>query len=101
HSVLVYRAAVPVQPEAIAGPEWGTVHARFAEQLRRLEQLAPTKVPIMLLGATGTGKELIAQTVHRLSGRPGAFQAVNCAALPAALVESELFGYRRGAFSGA
>jgi transcriptional regulator with GAF, ATPase, and Fis domain len=55
----------------------------------------------MLLGESGTGKEVVARELHRLSGRRGAFCAVNCAAIPEALIESELFGYKRGAFSGA
>jgi transcriptional regulator with PAS, ATPase and Fis domain len=56
---------------------------------------------VLLLGESGTGKEVVANAIHRESGRRGAFRAVNCAALPKDLVESELFGYHRGAFSGA
>jgi DNA-binding NtrC family response regulator len=56
---------------------------------------------VLLGGATGTGKERVARAVHDLSGRSGAFIAVNCGALPATLVESELFGHKKGAFSGA
>ncbi len=55
----------------------------------------------MLVGPTGTGKEVAAQTVHRLSGRRGALVAVNCGALTGGLLESQLFGHVRGAFSGA
>jgi transcriptional regulator with PAS, ATPase and Fis domain len=62
---------------------------------------ANSDVPIVLQGATGTGKELAARAIHELSGRRGAFFAVNCAAIPQELAEAELFGYRRGAFTGA
>jgi transcriptional regulator with GAF, ATPase, and Fis domain len=63
--------------------------------------LAPSRVPILLGGETGAGKEVVAREIHTLSGRPGRFVAVNCAALPETLVESELFGCRKGAFSDA
>ncbi len=66
-----------------------------------LAHIAPTNLSVVLLGESGTGKEVAARELHRNSGRRGAFQAVNCAAIPATLLESELFGYKRGAFSGA
>lgn len=66
-----------------------------------LERIAPTPLSVMLLGESGTGKEVAARELHRKSGRHGQFQAINCAAIPATLLESELFGYRKGAFSGA
>jgi DNA-binding NtrC family response regulator len=66
-----------------------------------LERIAPTLLNVMVLGPSGTGKEVVARELHRLSGRSGSFLAVNCAAIPAHLLESELFGFKRGAFSGA
>ncbi|HVH66654.1 MAG TPA: sigma 54-interacting transcriptional regulator [Gemmatimonadales bacterium] len=65
------------------------------------ERYARTRLPILLVGATGTGKELFAQHIHERSGRPGPLVDVNCCALPRDMVESLLFGHRRGAFTGA
>jgi len=70
--------------------------------LRQVEQVAETDATVLLLGETGTGKELFAHAVHQLSPRKGrAMIKVNCAALPADLIESELFGHEKGAFTGA
>jgi sigma-54 dependent transcriptional regulator, acetoin dehydrogenase operon transcriptional activator AcoR len=66
-----------------------------------IERIAPTELSAVVLGETGTGKEVVAKGIHAQSGRKGSFQAINCAAIPHNLLESELFGYRRGAFSGA
>lgn len=60
-----------------------------------------SNLPLIVWGETGTGKEVLASTVHRASGRVGKFIAVNCAALPESIAEAELFGYRKGAFTGA
>src|SRR6202011_3332435 len=70
--------------------------------LRNLEKIAPTDVTVLLLGESGTGKELLAQAVHKMSRRSGGpFVPINCAAIPETLLESELFGYEKGAFTGA
>ena len=69
--------------------------------LSGLEAAARAALPVLLVGATGTGKERVARAIHGFTGRSGPFQPVNCAALPVSLAEAELFGYRRGAFSGA
>ncbi len=66
-----------------------------------LVRAAPSDLPIILEGETGTGKEIVARTIHAWSGRGGPMVAVNCGALPEGLAEAELFGYRRGAFTGA
>jgi len=69
---------------------------------QQIQQLAPIPSPVLILGESGSGKELVAQQLHALSGRAGAdLLAVNCAALPENLTESELFGHERGAFTGA
>lgn len=66
-----------------------------------MERFSPTSLPILLLGATGTGKDLFAQHIHERSGRRGALIDLNCGALPTEIAESLLFGHRRGAFTGA
>ncbi len=94
------RLQAKVVPGAFGGllyasPEMGRV-------ARQLERVAPADVSVMLLGASGTGKELLARGIHEAGPRrKGAFVAINCAAIPETLLEAELFGYEKGAFTGA
>jgi DNA-binding NtrC family response regulator len=78
-----------------------TLMPSWAGELQRLRQIASSEIPMLIEGESGSGKEVIARAIHGQSGRTGAFVPVNCGALPDNLVESELFGYKKGAFSGA
>ncbi len=87
------------QPDALSG-----LMTRDAEMLRicrTVEKVATSSASVLLLGESGTGKEVLAQGLHQASKRGGKFVAINCAAIPENLLESELFGYERGAFTGA
>lgn len=89
-----FRRHPPVRETPLVG---GGALAEVRELVRTM---GPTPHPVFIFGETGTGKERVAEALHLSSGRTGAFVAINCSALPATLVESELFGHARGAFSG-
>ena len=93
-----------LQSEASASPLDGIVAASegMVQVCRMIEKVAPTNVTTLLLGESGTGKELLARALHKCSPRAeNRFVAINCAAIPENLLESELFGYEKGAFTGA
>lgn len=75
--------------------------APIKELLRQLELIAKTSTTVLITGESGTGKELVARVIHDLSHCPGNFVPIDCAAIPASLIEGELFGYERGAYTGA
>lgn len=82
-------------------PPLEIVFAGIEKILKLIKDVAPTDATVILYGETGTGKSLIAKIIHRMSGRTGPFVDINCAAIPENLLESELFGYEKGAFTGA
>ena len=84
-----------------AHPALVTLELELARRLGALPGLATAGVPLIVAGESGTGKELTARAIHDLSGRRGRFVALNCGALPQTLIEAELFGARKGAYSGA
>jgi transcriptional regulator with GAF, ATPase, and Fis domain len=110
-TLFLFRDRVPAQDgepldwnlDATVTPAHGfiTLSTTLAQSFAKLAQLATADVAVLILGASGTGKEVLARAVHLLSGRTGACVAVNCGAIPETLIESELFGHRKGAFSGA
>jgi transcriptional regulator of acetoin/glycerol metabolism len=93
-------SAIMTELERPLGPV-GTVNPMLAVLCGKLRKLAEAGEEILLTGETGVGKEIYANAIHRASGRKGKFVAINCAAIPRELVESELFGYARGAHSQA
>jgi hydrogenase-4 transcriptional activator len=96
HSLLARLGHGP-PGEVVVGVEGGLV-----EVMERVEQVAASDVPVLILGETGSGKEVIARTIHQRSQRhDGPFLRVNCGAIPPELVDSELFGHERGSFTGA
>lgn len=94
----------PVEPNTQGGrAPVAFIHAseQIDELLEKAERLARTNLPILLTGETGVGKELLARLIHHWSGRSGAFVPLNCGALTETLVESQLFGHRKGSFTDA
>jgi transcriptional regulator of acetoin/glycerol metabolism len=87
-----------VPPPPLSALRGGVAMDRVRREILRT---AATDLSVLVLGETGTGKELVASALHHASGRPGRLATVNCAAIPGTLLESELFGYKRGAFTGA
>jgi two-component system NtrC family response regulator len=95
------RLAAKVEGDKVLG-RLITAAPEMVKVARTIERVANTKVSVMLLGASGTGKELLARGLHEASDRAArAFVAINCAAIPENLLESELFGHEKGAFTGA
>ncbi len=98
-------STVDTSPWQASSPAYGDIlgtTAKMQRIFRLVSKVAPTESTILILGESGTGKELIARAIHLQSKRQnGAFVPVNCAAIPDTLIESELFGYARGAFTGA
>ncbi len=111
HTIFLFRAAVTLDPKdapdldgaSLKSPAPGlaTFSPALSAEVSRLAAIARSTVPVVLHGPTGSGKEVAARALHQLSGRSGAFVAVNCGGIARTLVETELFGYRKGAFSGA
>jgi transcriptional regulator of acetoin/glycerol metabolism len=104
-----YEAATPVavpapaRPRRLSGLRYlDTGDPQLAQVLAKVNKVLGRDIPILIMGETGTGKELLAQAIHNDSPRAqGPFVAVNCASIPETLIESELFGYEEGAFTGA
>jgi transcriptional regulator with GAF, ATPase, and Fis domain len=99
--VLVYERGAPVDDGGVDAERIPGVSIAVAQLRRAVGRAAPDPSPILLIGPTGAGKEWVAREAHRLSRRRGDLVAVNCAALSPELIESQLFGHVRGAFTGA
>ncbi len=91
----------PPSAEVIADGDMVGRSYAFQRLLEQIDVMARTHLPVLIMGETGTGKELVARRLHRLSGRQGPLVVVNCGALPETLIEATLFGHKKGAFTGA
>ena len=106
---LRFRAAMPTSANTASDldlaepglPGFTTLVPPLADEFRGLERIARTPITMLLLGESGTGKDVLVNCIHSLSGRTGAFVPVNCGALTSSLLESQLFGHVKGAFTGA
>jgi DNA-binding NtrC family response regulator len=96
-----HRLRMDKQVDLHAGAELETLNPALEEDLSRVVRVARSALSVLLLGETGTGKDVLARALHELSKRPGPLVAVNCGAIPAPLMEAQLFGHTRGAFTGA
>ena len=85
----------------VANEGMNTFNEQFAEVLKKIKKIAPYDVTVLLTGDTGTGKTMLAKKIHKLSGVKGEFVELNCGAISETLIESELYGYENGAFTGA
>src|SRR6202167_6356470 len=101
HPTLLSLEGGDAQPLSIRAKALVFADPASRHLLSYIEKLAPSEVPVLIIGETGTGKELVAQHLHQLSGRKGPFLAVNCGAISDQLAESELFGHEAGSFTGA
>ncbi len=100
-SFLLIRVMTTHPPRDASIPELLGGHASMRLLRYTITQVAPSDAKVLIIGETGTGKELVARAIHERSRRPGRFVAVNCAAIPESLAESQLFGHVAGAFTGA
>ena len=107
---FLFRAALPtsdLEPEILEAADLDrptgmtSLVPALSKQFDDLAQIVKSETPVIIMGASGSGKEVIARAAHTLSQRPGRFVAVNCGSLPRVSVETELFGHKRGAFAGA
>ena len=102
---LARMVVVPQAPKATKLARFGLLYGSapcMRQVYNLIERVAQTEATVLIVGESGSGKELVANTIHRMSARAKqAFVAVNCGAIPATLIEAELFGYEKGAFTGA